>query len=647
VYKYLFLSVSLTVLAMPAAAQDRMEPAFFTDCPAGQEPTEDGCSIFGGYRQIDEERITVTATGTRIEVEDTGQAVTVIGEAEIAAVQGADLTRVLERAPGVVTTRNGGTGSFTGVRLRGSEAEQVLTVLDGVRIADPSAPSGGFDFGTLLALDLDKLEVLRGSNSTIWGSDAIGGVIVASTRAQGGLRGSAEFGSRDTASAMLSGGLSDRDTGFVGLSGTWFSSDGISAAEAGTEADGFEQWALNGHARYYFDDRFEVFARARYAESTLEIDGFPAPDFVLADTDDEQHTRQFTGSTGAVMDTGALFLSAAYSFADTDRDNLDGTGAETFTSQGRSDRLELRGEWRPIGPLLLHFGAENEWTSYRAMFDAGEKTRSTGAYVQGGIEWNAISGHIGARVDDHADFGTAVSFGADASYQVAPGWRLRASIGEGFKAPSLFQLHSDYGNMQLEPEESTSLDLGLAYGERSMSHSRVYGAVTLFGRNTDNQIAYVSCFGETTGICANRPFGTYDNVTRTRARGVEAEVWGRPAIGVTLGAVYAFTDTEDRDTGLTLARRPRHAATVTGEWRPLQSLMLGADLRIVSGSFDDAFNAVRLDGYEVLTLRGSWDVSEYVQLFGRIENLWDEQYQTAAGYATAGTGAHIGARVAL
>ncbi len=628
-YKYMFLGVSLAAFAVPALAQDG-------DFPPAQGPHELNDYLI---------TVTVTATGTRIELQDTGQAVTVIGEEEVEAVQGADLTRVLERAPGVTLTRNGGMGAFTGVRLRGSEAEQVLTVLDGVRMADSAAPSGGFDFGTLLALDLDKLEILRGSNSTVWGSDAIGGVVVASTRAQSGLRGVAEYGSRDTASAMISGGLSDPDTGFLGVSGTWFKTDGISAAEAGTEADGFEQRALNGHARYYFSESFEIFARARYAEGDLDIDGFPAPGFTLADTLDRQKTRQFTGSTGAVLDTGPLFVSAAYSFADTDRDNLDGTGAPSFTSRGRSDRLDLRGEWRFFGPLLLHFGAENEWTSYRTLFDAGEDTHSTGAYAQLGIEWDALSGHVGARVDNHADYGTAVSFGADVSYEIAAGWRLRASLGEGFKAPTLFQLHSDYGNLMLRPEQSTSFDLGIAYGQRT--GGRLYGAVTLFQRNTDNQIAYVSCFGVTSGICANRPFGTYDNVTRTRARGAEAELWGSLADDVTLGAVYAFTDAENRDTGLALARRPRHAATLAGDWRPAEAVVLGADLRVVSGSFDDAFNTVRLDGYATLTLRGSWDVSEQVQLFGRIENLWDEQYQTAAGYATPGTSAHIGARVAL
>ena len=633
-YKYLFFGVSLAAIAAPAMAQDECQGQ---DC----EP------VYTAAFATAEEAITVTATGTRGDVSASGQAISVIGAEEIAAVQGADLTRILERAPGVTISRNGGTGSFTGLRLRGSEAEQVLVVLDGVRMADPSAPSGGFDFGTLTALDLAKLEVLRNSNSVIWGSDAVGGVVVASSRAESGLRSSAEYGVRDTASGMVAGGLSDPDTGFLGLSGTWFSTGGFSAADGGTEADGFDQWALNGHARYYFDDRFEVFARARYAESDLDIDGFPAPDFVLADTLETQDTRQLTGSAGAVFDSAFLFLTGAYSFADTERDNFDDSGALSFASQGRSDRIEVRGEWRPIGPLLVHFGAENEWTSYATLFDAGESTRLFGAYAQGGIEFRGINAHFGARVDDHAQFGSKVSFGADASYRIAPDLRLRASFGEGFKAPSLFQLHSDYGNLLLDPEQSTSVDLGLTYGARTFDRGGIYAAASLWRRDTDNQIAFVSCFGVTTGICAGRPFGTYDNVARTRAQGMEAELWGQPADNLRLGAVYTLTDAEDRTTGLTLARRPRHAATLTGEVQPTAAVTLAADLRIVSDSFDDAANLVRLDGYATLTLRGSWQVNQQVELFGRVENLWDEEYQTAAGYATAGRGAFVGARLAL
>ncbi|RPF70691.1 TonB-dependent receptor plug domain-containing protein [Aurantiacibacter spongiae] len=639
--KYLILGASALSLAVPAAAQD-----------AGS-PCEDVASA-SGFCPTPEDTITVTATGTRTSVDATGQAVTVLGRNEIVSLQTPDLTRVLERVPGLTVTRNGGVGGFTGVRLRGSEAEQVLVIVDGVRVADPASPAGGYDFGNLLASDIDKLDVLRGSNSTIWGSDAVGGVILASTLQRTGLDASAQYGSDDTFSGRLAGGLSDADTGYIGASATYFGTDGFSAAAAGTEPDGFEQWALNGHARYYFSDQFELFARARYAEGELDIDGTPPPLYALADTPEYQDTRHLAASAGAVYDTGPLFLQGAYSFADTARDNYDPASgdAPTFTSDGRSDRVEVRGEWRPFGPLLVNFGAENEWTSYRTAYDAGEETRIFGAYAQGGIEWRGINAHLGARFTDHADFGSAVSFGGDASYGLGDGWRVRASVGEGFKAPSLFQLYSDYGNLALQPEESTSVDVGLAYGTRALEGTDTYAALTLFRRDTDDQIAFVSCFGRTDAICEDRPFGTYENVGRTRAQGIEFESWVRAGSGVTLGALYAFTDTENRspgsaEAGNRLARRPRFAATFTGEWTPLARLTLGADLRIVTASFDDAANTVRLDGYETLALRAALGLTERVQVFGRVENVWDEDYQTAAGYATQGRAVHVGARLAL
>lgn len=592
-----------------------------------------------------EDSITVTATGTRIELEDTGLQVSVIGEEEIASVQGPDLTRVLERVPGLAFSRNGGLGGFTGVRLRGAEAEQLLVVIDGVRAADPAAPSGGFDFGNLLTTNLGKIEVLRGSNSTVWGSDAIGGVLVASTRAESGLSGVLEYGADDSFAGAASGGISDEDVGFLGASASYVSTDGFSSAANGIEADGFEQWALETHARAYLSYRFELFARARHAEGELEIDGFPFPDFVLADTDELQDTRQTFASAGAIYDSGPLFVQASYSFANTARDNLDGSGAETFTSDGHSDRVALRGEWRPIGPLLLNFGAENEWTSYRTLFDDGASTRIFGAYAMAGIEWNAISGHVGVRLDDHTDFGSALSLGADISFALNQDWRLRASVGDGFKAPSLFQLHSDFGNVLLTPEKATSMDLGLAYGERA--ESPLYAALTLFRRKTSDQIAYVSCFGVTDGICTDRPFGTYDNVARTRAQGVEAEVRSRLIERVEVGAVYAFTDAENGDTGNDLARRPRHAATFSLDASPFDSLTLGADVRVVSHSFDDAGNLTQLASYEVVTLRAAFDITRKVQLYTRIENVLDEEYQTAAGYGTRGRALFVGARLAL
>ncbi|HSJ95983.1 MAG TPA: TonB-dependent receptor, partial [Myxococcota bacterium] len=269
-----------------------------------------------------------------------------------------------------------------------------------------------------------------------------------------------------------------------------------------------------------------------------------------------------------------------------------------------------------------------------------------GAYAQLGIEYGAISGHVGLRHDDHRRFGGATSFGADLSWELAPGVRLRTSVGEGFKAPSLFQLHSDFGNAALRPEKSTGVDLGLAWGERGQWP---YAAATLYRRDSENLIGFVSCFGVTDGICAGRPFGTYDNVGRARSQGIEVEAGAELVRGLTLLGAYSLADNENRaagspDFGNPLPRRPRHALSLAAEW-DLGGPALGADLRWVSHSFDDPAATVRMPAYATLDLTARWPVSERVELFGRVENLWDEDYETAAGYASPGRGAFVGVRL--
>lgn len=597
--------------------------------------------------QDDDTGITVTATGARGNVTDTGQSVTVIGEEEIDAVQGADIARVLRRAPGVTITRNGPPGSFTGVRVRGAAAEQLLVLVDGVRVADTAAPGGGFDFGNLAAGEVEKLDLVRGSNSTIWGSDAIGGVLLVTTRATRGLNASAEYGGDDSTYLTASGGAGS-DRFFIGGSGGWQRSDGFSAAATGTEPDGFEQWSANGQVRAYLSDRVELFASGRYAKGELDIDGFPPPLFAFADTAERQDTRQYTGATGAIYDSPLLYLRATYSFADTERESFDpatGSSAPTYTTDGSSRRADLRGEWRPIGPVVVHFGGEREWTRFETVFDAPQKTNIWGAYAQAGIEFGGISAHAGVRHDRHARFGGETSLGADASYGLGNGFRLRASYGEGFKAPSLFQLLSDFGNPALQPERSRSFDLGLAWRTRS---DATHAAVTLFRRDATNLIDFVSCFGVSGGICTGRPFGTYDNVGRARAEGFEVELGLSPAPALRTQVAYSFTRATDRTAGTDLARRPRHALTGSADWRtPLSDATIGGDVRLVGDSFDDAANGVPIDGHALFDLRASVPLGERLELYGRVENLFDTDYVEVAGYGTRGRTAFVGARLKL
>ena len=649
--KILFVGGSILGLSSLALAQQG----------EGAQPLPDASdAITVADYGVREESLTITVTGNPSEVEDTGQPVTVIGAEEIADIQGPDLARALQRVPGVTINRNGGLGSTTGVSVRGAANDKLLVLIDGVRVADTASPSGGFDFGTLGTSNLTKIEVMRGANSVVWGADALAGVLVASTVERSGLAGSVEAGSRETVSTSVQGGIGG-DAGFIGGSASYLTTEGFSAAASGTEPDGFNQFVGNLRGRAYLSRTFELIGSLRYADGTLDIDGFAPPSYGLGDTPEVQETQQLSGSVGAIYDSGPLYLRGGYSFSDTDRDNLPSAGATpTFESTGSSDRVELRGEWRPIGPLIVNFGAENLWsnyesTSYGVTTDAD--TSIFGGYVQAGIEFGGLSGHVGVRQDEHEDFGGATSFGGDLTYEIVPNLRLRASVGEGFKAPSLYQLYSDYGNATLRPEESTSYDLGLAYGTRT---GRTYASVTLFQRDSENLIGFISCPVQT-GICDNRPNGTYDNVDVARARGVEVEAGATPFEGFTLRAAYAYTEAEDRSAGSAnfgnqLARRPQHAGTVSVDWAPKPDTLfvpvLGGDVRIVGEAFENVSNTTRIDPYTVVDLRVSLPLGTIlgersVEIFGRVENLLDEDYQTAAGYNQAPRGVFAGIRVGL
>lgn len=629
-HKYLF-SIPV-VLAWPAAAL--------------AQAADDGGEIVTG----DLPRatyITVVASGSDEAIDRTGQSVGIFGAEEIAAVQGPDIARLLERAPGVTASRNGGLGGFTGVRVRGAEAEQLLVTVDGARMADPGSPGAGFDFGNLLPYGIGKIELLRGSNSTIWGSQAMGGVLAVTSAERDGVEASAEYGAHDTVAGSLVAGTAWTD-GSASLAAALVDTQGFSAAAAGSEPDGFRQWQVGGRASHTVSDWLALDAAGRFAEGRLDIDGFPPPDFTLADTPEYQRARQASGRLGARAYWRDLSLDGGYSLARTRREQFDpAQGAEpSYTTEGRNERAELRGTW-DVDEVALRFGGEREWTRFESTFDAPKRAATTAAYAQIGYSDMRFAANAGLRRDDHSDFGGEWSFGADARLRLVDGWNVHASYGEGFKAPSLFQLFSDFGNQALQPERSRSFDFGVGLGDRNG-----YGAhfdVTLFRRDTRGLIGFVSCFGQTTGICEDRPFGTYDNIGRARAQGVEVEGGFRPMEELGLSAAYGYVEAEDRTAGSAsegndLARRPRHALTGTVEWLPVRALTLAADLRVVSKSFDDAANAVGIDGYAVLTLRANWEVSEAIALFGRVENAWDERYETAAGYATEGRAAHVGAR---
>jgi vitamin B12 transporter len=600
--------------------------------------------------------IVVTANRAPRPITSVGESVTVIATEEIETRQSNTVADLLRTVPGVTFVRSGGMGTVTSVSIRGAETDQTLALIDGVRVNDPSSPGGGFNFGNLLTGNIARIEVVRGSQSVIWGSQAIGGVVNLITRAPTdalALNARAEAGWRDTYQAV--GNVSGRmGPVAASLGAGYFTTDGFSAfneARGGTERDGYENVGANGRVLVDITDAIGLDLRGFYSRGETDLDGFPAPSFALADTRDTEETEQIVGYAGlnASFLDGRFRNRLAFTYTDIDRENLDASGASTFAGRGKAERFEYQGIFTASERLEAVFGAESETSRYSTLSFGTADRASVGIdSLYGQVSLTPLTGLRltgGVRYDDHETFGGETTFAANGVFSPNSGaTTIRASYGEGFKAPTLFQLRSNFGNLALQPEMSKSYDVGIV--QRLLNGRMEFGA-TYFRRDTRNLIDFVSCFQNPSPICIGRPFGTYDNVRRTRATGLEATVAMTPVDALIFRAQYSYVDAENRATGLTLARRPKHSASALIDYRWPFGLETGATLVHVGDSFDNAANTRALDGYVLVDLRASLPVTNRLELYGRVENLFDEAYETVSGYGVAGRAGYVGVRLRL
>jgi vitamin B12 transporter len=600
--------------------------------------------------------VVVTATGVAQPADQAGQAVTIVTRADLDTRQTVSLADYLATTPGISVARSGPIGSQTSLRIRGAEAEQTLVLIDGIRVNDPSSPGGAFDFGNLLAGSIERVEVLRGADSVPWGSQAIGGVVNIVTQQPTDrfqARANAEYGYADTvnANAALSGKAGPVS---AALTGGVFRSDGISAAADGRERDGYRQLAGTGSVGVALAPGIGIDLKGYYAHSRLDLDGYPPPDFVFADDAEYSKVQEVYGYAGlhANLANGRADNRIAVTIGDTNRDNYDPAAGDApiYFYRGRSERYEYQGDFRPLDWIRIVAGAEHEDSRY----SDGTKRASTGVTSEYGelivtpIEALTLTG--GLRHDDHDAYGSHMTYGGNAALALGSGTTLRASYGEGFKAPTLYELYSDYGTASLRPETARSYDLGV---EQSLLDGRARASVTWFHRDTRNQIDFRSCApGEVTdehSICFDRPFGTYANIDRARARGVEFALALRPIDALSLSASYTWTHAENRTPGASfgqdLARRPRDIVSVSADYRLPAGLSVGGTILMVGDSFDYAALDPRLDGYVIASLRAELPITRRVSLYGRVENLFDERYQTVAGYGSTGRAAYGGIRL--
>ncbi len=616
--------------------------------------------------------VVVTANRAPRPIATVGGQITLIGPSALRESQVIAVSDLLAQTPGVVVSRAGGLGGAASLRIRGAEESHTAVLIDGVKLNDPSATAGGYNFGNLLVGDIDHIEVLRGAQSVLWGSQAIGGVVNIITRVpeqtlEGRL--DAEVGSQNTAYLRAGlGGKSERVQWQAAAAR--YVTDGVSSfsqARGGKERDGYRHTGASGKARIAVTDQLSLDLRAVYSKGRNGFDGFPAPLFAFADTDEYGTTRDIVAYAGAnlALLEGRLVNRLGYAYTDTDRHNFNPRQAvtpRTFDSIGRNGRLEYQGTVKVTDAWSGVFGAERERSTFRTASPSAFAPNP--ASVRRGVDLTGVYGQVvgelapgvtvaaGVRRDDHDTFGDSAVGQASAAWALNDGATvLRASWGQGFKAPSLYQLYSDYGNTRLAPEAADSWDAGI---EHSLADRRLVLQAAYFHRDTTNQIDFVSCPGVGAGpACVGptgaRRFGYYENIASATAQGLELQAQAKVTPALTVSANYTWTDTENTSAGSPnrgrdLPRRPRDTANLQVSYLWPVRLTTSLAARYASDSFDDAAGRTRDKGYVLVDVRAAYPLTERLEVFGRIENLGDERYETVAGYGQLRRTAALGLR---
>lgn len=627
----------------------------------------------------------ISVLGNRVEGPSAaiGSAVSSISGEELEQRQIRVVSDVLRELPGVAVNRTGPVGALTQIRIRGSEGNQTLVIVDGIRMNDPGT-SAEFDFANLLNLEVERVDVLRGPQSALYGSDAIGGVINITTRkGEAGptrFRANIEGGSFSTftGTAAVSGGTEAYD---YLIAGQGFRTSGISIA-GGTlngspwsttyspDRDSYKSGT--GLAKFSVrpNEIIELTGVARYTEFDADRDGFDAarglPYAAAIENRDYEKGKQFYGraQAKATLLDGAWDHIAGFSYTNSDRRSFDGDDVKTFASVGEMTRFDYQTNYRfqTEGGLparhTLTFGADHTRDAVDSFsaspFDRPPTVKQhidtaglVGQYQVGLLDSLFVTGSV--RHDFNDRFEDDTTFRLASAYTfAATKTKIRASYGTGVKNPTTFELYGFADNFvrnpDLKPERGEGWDIGF---DQPFWDDRVAFDATYFQQRVKDLISseYIPALG------ANQPINL---AGKSKIDGVELGLTVRPFADFSIRAAYTYSDGEDPK-GDTLVRRPRHVGSVNFNYAFLDG-RANANLGVVYNGRqkDNQFDAstfartpVTLKAYTLVNLAASYKVHPNAEVYGRIENLFDKTYEEVFTYDTPGRAAYGGLKVSF
>jgi len=612
-----------------------------------------------------DEEYVITATRIEIPTAEAASSLTVVSGGEIEKQRKTTVLEVLRGLPGLDVVQYGGAGAVTGVFLRGAKSEHTLVLIDGIEMNNPITPGRSFDFAHLTVDNIERIEIIRGPQSTLYGSDAIGGVINIITkkgRGKPSLSLAAEGGSFNTFKEKAGLSFGNKSVN-CSLSVSRFDTDGISAANeqaAGNEEDdGYKNTTISTRLGFTLSDYVEFDFFLRYVDAEADLDNFGGPY-----GDDPNYVQEFTQQFVKGQTRISLFddlweqrFGLSFSRYQNKEDNPVDPDHPSDLIASNYKGTVMKWDWQHNLYLnetnTLTFGVDLEeekgkfdyysesiWGPFLTVFPT-RSAQTNGYYIQDYIKlWERWITTVGARVDDHERFGSETTYRIASAYLIPQtGTKLKATYGTGFKTPTLYQLYSQFGDENLAPEESTGWDVGL---EQSFLKNRVNVGITYFKNDFKNLIDF------------DGPSFSFKNIAEAESKGFEVFASARPTKNFTVTANYTNTDAKDKITNEALIRRPKNKYSLGINYRFFEKGNINLNV-LHTGKRPDKFfdnvtyatTDVTLDAYTLINIALSYDICTGFQVFGRVGNLLDEDYEDVAGYGTQGVSVMLGVKASF
>ena len=576
----------------------------------------------------------IIVTGTRFEtpIDQIGRSVSVITSEDIELRQQRFVFDALNSLPGVQVIRSGSFGALSSISLRGLPSDQTLVVQDGIVVNDPSSFGNGFNFANFDTADIERIEVLRGAQSTLYGSDAIGGVINIVTKdGREGFSGEAfveggSFGTFRGAASLLGG--NDLASGRITVSGVTTSGfSNADSANGNTEDDGFDNFTVSSKGRFQPFESLVFDGVIRYQDSENEFDGFSFTDGA-ADADEVGETEDLTVA-GFVTHTafdGRLQNRLSVTHLTTDRLNVS-DGVPSFDAEGTRTSYEYQGTAKPADWVTVIAGVEydRQESEVEVGFGGNQEIDTTSVFGLVQLQPTAfLTLNAGVRHDGSSAFSNETTFSISGVARVPQtGTLLRGSYAEGFRAPTAGEFSF---NIDLFAEFSDGWDIGI---EQPFLNDRARFSVTYFDQEIDDLIAF------------DLAEFTFVNIEEFSSKGVEVALDARVTDWLTVNAAYTYTDAVNLSTEIAAGNQPEDKFSVEFAATPIDRLSLSLGVTY-NGSEDDGANV--LDDFVLVNIRANYAITEYLEIFTRIENLTDENYQDNFGFGTAPLSAFGGIR---